>query len=276
MDWPLAITRNQDALKRIVAALFAMLATASRSPLSVGFADTSPRKRGEVKSAGVEPSAAALTSPHLWGEVSAKPTERGLRADASAFIFTLPRHLYAAIMLILRPAESAVRRLIVIAARGLVLKSRGERQTLPNFPAFASAGSARIPAFALLDSLKHFDLEDFDPNADPCISFASSYDPSFFAPSVERPDEPINAELLFSRLRALRAALNDLPRQARRLAKWRARRDLLLKARRPTRVTPFRPGLPPGWRQRSIHAVDDVLRECHGLAIYAVNGPDTG
>jgi hypothetical protein len=33
----------------------------------------------------------------------------------------LPRHLYRALLIILRPAESAVRRLIIIAARGLVL-----------------------------------------------------------------------------------------------------------------------------------------------------------
>ena len=73
MDWPLAILRNRDALRAIVAALFAL---------------------------------AGLTSPRR-GEVSrAQPvTERGL-----------PRHILAAILAILRPAESAVRRLILIAA----------------------------------------------------------------------------------------------------------------------------------------------------------------
>jgi hypothetical protein len=34
---------------------------------------------------------------------------------------TLPRHLYRAILLLLRPAESAVRRLIIAAARGIVV-----------------------------------------------------------------------------------------------------------------------------------------------------------
>ena len=34
----------------------------------------------------------------------------------------IPRSLNSAVLLILRPAESAVRRLIVIAARGLVVK----------------------------------------------------------------------------------------------------------------------------------------------------------
>ncbi len=83
MDWPLAITRNTEALRKIVAVMFAMLHGVDRggsplsvgsgsSPLSVGFADTSPQ-RGEVIAAQV-----GLTSPRLRGEVSAKPTERGL------------------------------------------------------------------------------------------------------------------------------------------------------------------------------------------------------
>ncbi|MGB8816678.1 MAG: hypothetical protein WCC66_02040, partial [Rhizobiaceae bacterium] len=76
-----------------------------------------------------------------------------------------------------------------------------------------------------------------------------------------------------------RSALGDLPRQARRLARFQARRDLARKSSapfKPMRLSIFRPGLPPGWRQRPIHEVDDVLRECHGLALHAVNGPDTG
>ncbi len=177
--------------------------------------------------------------------------------------------------MILRPAESALRRLIVIAARGLIVKPRTAQQLLPNFPSFAASNASRIPSFALLDPLKHFSLEDFNQNANPNTSFSSSWNPSDFAQSLSQPDEPINAAQLFSRMRALRAALSDIPKQARRLARWQARRDLALKAKRPTRISIFRPGLPPGWRQRSIHAVDDVLRECHGLALHAVNGPDT-
>ena len=139
MDWPLAITRNQDALKRIVAAMFAML-----------------RNSGDSFLAG---NAQKVTVP-----------------DLGTATFTLPRHLYAAILLILRPAESAVRRLILIAARGLVLNPRATGQILPNFPAFAATNSARIPSFTLLDPLKHFDFEEFNQNANPRISFSSSYD----------------------------------------------------------------------------------------------------
>jgi hypothetical protein len=66
LEWKLAIIRNRDQLKDIVAALF----------------------------------------------LAAK-----MRVGGS--LFTLPRSTFAAIMLVLRPAESAVRRLIVIAAHGL-------------------------------------------------------------------------------------------------------------------------------------------------------------
>ncbi len=220
MDWPLAIDRNREALKRIVAALFVM--------------------------------------------------------TGGAMATSLPRHIFAAILLVLRPAESAVRRLIVIAARRLSLKPRASRPLPAGLPAFPAAGALKTPAFALFDPLKIFSIDDFDNNALPHFSFHDGSDAEFHTPHLLRPEEPVDATLLFTRLRALRHALNDLPRQARRLARWQARRDLLLKAGRPTRITPFRPGLPPGWRQRSIHEIDDVLRECHGLALYAVNGPDTG
>ena len=41
------------------------------------------------------------------------------RMRVGGSLFTLRRDVFAAIMLVLRPAESAVRRLIVIAAHGL-------------------------------------------------------------------------------------------------------------------------------------------------------------
>ena len=68
-DWDLAIERNSEALKGIVAALFAML---------------------------------------------------GLEGEAT--VSRIPRSLHSAVLHVLRPAESAMRRLIIIAARGLVVK----------------------------------------------------------------------------------------------------------------------------------------------------------
>jgi hypothetical protein len=73
------------------------------------------------------------------------------------------------------------------------------------------------------------------------------------------------------RLEALKLALADLPRQARRLVRLQARREkvpsLCLKS-------PLRPGRPPGYRRKPNHDVDHVLAECHALARDAER-PDT-
>ncbi|MGB8817964.1 MAG: hypothetical protein WCC66_08610 [Rhizobiaceae bacterium] len=224
MDWDLAIDRNRDALRRIVAALFALAGLAGGGPVS-----------------------------------------------------TLPRHVYAAVMHVLRPAEAAVRRLIFIAARGLVLNPRVTRPVPAGLPAFSAAGAFRGPAFSLLDPLKHFTIDHFDHTAGaiPHNSFFRVYDEDFLAsPPALSPDEPVDAAPLILRLQSLRRALSDLPRQARRLARWRARRDFLLQRKgpfRPMRLSPIRPGPPPGRRARAIHEVDHVLRECHGLALDVMN-----
>jgi hypothetical protein len=81
----------------------------------------------------------------------------------------------------------------------------------------------------------------------------------------------VGAERLTRRLHALKLALEDLPRQARRLARWRVRRE---NAPSPKFKSPLRPGHPPGHRRKPVHQVDAVLAECHGLACYALM-PDT-
>ncbi len=250
MDWPLAIARNKDALKKIIAALFTLAGL------------TSTRNRGE--------------------EVPA--------ADRRGAV-SLPRHLIAAILLILRPAESAVRRLILILAlcrnsgtvcltpreNGASLASRLQKlsKLSPNLHA---------PAFVLFDTLKSFDPDEIW-NADPAaqIRFQSGFDTSLdpFSGFRVLPDsrEPVPASALIQRLAAISHALDTLPQQARRLLRWQARRDFLLQGKtpyKPVRITPFRPGLPPGWRQRPLHEIDHILRECHGLAMDVMNAPDTG
>ncbi len=188
--------------------------------------------------------------------------------------FTLPRHLYAAIMLILRPCESAIRRLIIIAARGLVLKSRASRPLPAGLASFAASNASHTPSFQLIDPLKQFDPDLWDQNIDPASMMHEvlSFDPALAHHQAQLAAKPVNATLLFNRLRAMRHALNDLPRQARRLARWRAQRDLLLAAKglyRPMRMSPFRPGPPPGYRRKDIHQVDAVLKDVHYFAIEA-------
>jgi hypothetical protein len=85
------------------------------------------------------------------------------------------------------------------------------------------------------------------------------------------PDGLVNAARLSRRLQALKLALDDLPRQARRLARWRVKRE---NAKSPKFKSPLRPGPPPGHRKRPIHPIDDILADCHWLAWDAMK-PDT-
>ncbi|MFN0192384.1 MAG: hypothetical protein ACKVP5_10485, partial [Aestuariivirga sp.] len=82
------------------------------------------------------------------------------------------------------------------------------------------------------------------------------------APASEN-DGRVNASRITRRLQALKSALDDLPRQARRMARWRQRRDSMSG---PVFKSPLRPGPPPGHRKRHIHPVDDILADCHWLA----------
>ena len=87
------------------------------------------------------------------------------------------------------------------------------------------------------------------------------------------PHDPINATRLALRLGALGRVLDDLPREARRFARWRNRaagaaaaaRDGKNAAGRFRRIWPLRPGRPPGGRH-STHTVHDVLRDLQHFA----------
>jgi hypothetical protein len=68
----------------------------------------------------------------------------------------IPKSLHSAVLQVLRPAESAVRRLIVIAARGLVVKVTPSRP-MPKRTIIGKGGSgSRLPAFKLYDTRKFF------------------------------------------------------------------------------------------------------------------------
>jgi hypothetical protein len=98
--------------------------------------------------------------------------------------------------------------------------------------------------------------------------------PGFTQPARLPPRSPegsVGAERLGLRLAALANALDDLPGQALRFARWRARRA----AGRIPRLGPLRPGRPPGSRRRPDHAVYEVLNVLHGLAFWVLEEPDT-
>jgi hypothetical protein len=112
-------------------------------------------------------------------------------------------------------------------------------------------------------------------------------------------DDPISAAKLTLRLDALASALDDLPGQAKRFARWKARNDAALardrQARDPAaaggkhgpvrfrRLSPLRRGPPPGGRlprfdpdaprRKNIREVDEVLAHANAMAHYALETP---
>jgi hypothetical protein len=219
---------------------------------------------------------------------------RMLRIEADDAPERLPRHLHQAALRILRPAESAARRLIIIATRGLAV------QPLPaarHKPANALARKAEVPnaagrsrvsrlSFRLYDPRKNFKerrrkgrrvtprIAIIDYDSDPLVSILFPRARPVREP-VPQPEEDgqINAAPLCRRLYALKSALEDVPRQARRLMRWQASRQRI-QTLRPVFATPLRPGYPPGHRRKPMHEVDHVLRECDSLAFHAMK-PDT-
>jgi hypothetical protein len=182
---------------------------------------------------------------------------------------TLPRYLYRNALLILRQAESAVRRLIVIAAHEIALrgfKLRKPRATTTNFLLLPERSEHKAPVFNLIEPLKDFSSKtaDFD-------IFGVPTKPNYA--STDRTPSP--AAHLGQRLLALKNALDSIPQQAKRLARWYVARDLALKQSQPHRLSPMRPGTPPASRRAKRSEMDKVLLECHLLAIYVRDRRDS-
>jgi hypothetical protein len=190
----------------------------------------------------------------------------------------LSRPLYRAVLRVLRPAEAAVRRLIIVAARDMVVKPSRVRPA-PAGLKISSKAKGRV-SFQLFDPRQRCDGDDHrygGPIAEPRIHFidVDPRSPLFRLPAPVAPapeqDSTVRAERLCRRLAAIKGALEDLPRQARRYARWRAKP---VDKRRPKLVSPLRPGTPPGLPNKPSHEVHAILRDCHWLAC-TVPQPDT-
>ena len=194
----------------------------------------------------------------------------------------IPQPLHRAVLRLLRPSESAVRRLIVIAARGLVVKLSPSRP-MPKAGPIGKGGGSRRPSFQLFDPRKNFAsprrraFARIAPRihifgSDPRVAALwAAPQPAAVLPPLPSADGLVNGRHLVRRLEALESALADLPRQARRLARWRMRQE---NVPNPSFKSPLRRGHPPGHRRRDVHEVDKLLSECHELACHALL-PDT-
>nr|WP_295468777.1 hypothetical protein [Mesorhizobium sp.] len=269
IDWDLVIERNVRLLGPIITTLCIMAGLAFSSPL-VG--EDGSARRGKA-------------------EALAGPGEGDLASP------TLPRRVHRAVYRLLRAAEAAVRRLIVVVGRDMVAAKPALPPLRPNrgplvthvpivvpglglalgtaaeTEASVEATAQRKLSFPLLDPLPDPDAPPFHirtsgvprisiPGWTPLFAIAPRHDPS--------PNDPIDAGYLRLRLEALSRALGDLPRQAMRLARWQARCTALRKTGRAGRLSPLRPGRAYGLHcpgsPRAEHAVDDVLRDLHYFA----------
>jgi hypothetical protein len=199
-----------------------------------------------------------------------------------ATIERISRPLHRQVMGILRKAESAVRRLIVAAARDIVLEPEEPRPPRPRAKTSDKSKDKaegevkekrkRRPLFNLFDQLKRFGRRfkkkrrGPEPHVHSIESFFQQKDAEIAAAQAKQQvvdDGMVNAAPLIRRLMACADALQDIPGHAMRLARWLARDK---EDRRPERWSPLRPGRPPGFRQKAKHVVDEILKECHWLA----------
>ena len=256
MDWNAAIETNREALRRVLAMLVAMVTS---GPLG-------GRKSPETGVSG-EPTPETVAG--------ARPT--------------VPRYLHRAVLALLRPAEAAARRLVIIVARDLVAPPSaprlGRRPVAPSGAGAAEPRRARPLCLPLFDPLPRWNRRHRPAAAGmPRISFPGFTQPS---PIPQPPNDfdRVSATRLALRLAALGRALDDLPRQATRFARWRDARDARRRrlesgtSRRIGRVSALRPGRPPGLKpaRRDVwaHEVHAVLDTVHGLAFWALEPADT-
>ena len=373
MDWNAAIEKNREALKRVLAGLVAMAAlpvlrACGDAAIAGGAAFTSPlcglrgrssdRASGSIVGREGRGDCEAIGDPGKIREASGggcvptttptrRPDDRRPPHKGEVELpATLPRHLHRAVLRLLRPAEAAARRLVIVAARGLAATPQARKGEIVPPPApprlrkpNAASPQARKTGISILrngpgtgnrtgilmpalpqaslsrTAPRTLALPLFDPlrlprhyvpltRSVPRISFPGFTALSPVSPRCPpSPRDPIDARRLALRLQALGRALDDLPRQARRFARWRNRRDAAGAQNKEScdavgtqnkkscdaagaqsrkrhrgpfrRVWPLRPGRPPGWCRNPKHEVHEILNVAHGLAIWALKSPDT-
>lgn len=286
MDWNAAIEHHRTALTRILAMLVAMAGLRNEQTAITG-------QQPEPVQAADGPADCPLP-------IADRPT--------------LPRHLHRAVLRLLRPAEAAARRLVIVVARGLVVTPQAPRRETPTPPPprFAwspspvnrgGTGAAAVcdpesslapqaPAFPLFDPLPRWRARRPVAGGVPRISVPGIAAP-FPVPAPPSPRDPLDATRLALRLAALARTLDDLPVAARRFALWQARIAAPApprnngdaagrQAKAPTRmrrIWPLRPGRPHGQRparsRAPAHPVHTVLDDVHGLALWVLEPADT-
>ena len=213
-----------------------------------------------------------------------------LKLEVGQSVETMPRMKRLTALFVLRPSESAYRRVLYIAmfVRGVVapmIKARAAstRRSGKKSEGEKTARTAPLP-FTLVDPRKQFNLFPDRPTyvkgPGPRVTDMWSDDPIFdrsdlyaYQERMNRPpptpEDEISAVRLCRRMNTLMAALSDFEGQVLRMAKLHARMEQKHQQTGKLPLRALRPGLPPGFRQRQKHEVDEILRETHQLALVA-------
>jgi hypothetical protein len=191
----------------------------------------------------------------------------------------ISRSLRNTILRVLRPAEAAVRRLIFIAAKDIEVKPSLSKPLPRDKKIPKSDGKKkRRPSFQLSDNRGVIEPQTRRKFAKrgPRISNFDDWTPGP-DPMPKRIPEPkdgkTSARRLIGRLLAIKDALENIPKQAKRLARWKARRWRQSEYRL-VHVVPLKAGRAPYLPDKPRNEVEEILSQCHWLA-WEVRTPDT-
>jgi hypothetical protein len=162
----------------------------------------------------------------------------GLLALLAAFagVQRLPRAVYHLVARDLFKAESAVRRLIVLAARGMRMPLLLHRP-MPAGLVIAGRQHRQRMMFQLYDTRVNYSFEEEVPAiTGPRIRTVDALSPrAQFLALFKRPPDHLASETETRRLRlrlaATEHALQNIAREARRLLRWKARRAAMQEAK---------------------------------------------
>jgi hypothetical protein len=175
-----------------------------------------------------------------------------LGLSETAAIGRIPRELHRAVLHILRPTEMALRLLIAAAARGLVLKPKASRPIPKGKIIEKGKGGASRPVFR---------LEDIHPRTTQSNTRTRSERSVRGTQPRQTPaDAEVNAARLTRRLQAMLNALQNLPREAKRFVRWKAKGEQV------SEENSIRSALSLKVSEKPTHEIDEVLEQCRGLA----------
>lgn len=253
MDWDVAIERNREALRRILAMLVAM----------AGLADgetTLPRRSHRAILALLRPVEAAA---------------RRLVIVIARDLVVPPRPRKV------KPGPDTV---FVRNGRGTgIVLPYGIRPSAVPPNLVPQRAAVRAVALPLLDPLPKWPGGRGRPaGCVPRILAPGGSEPRL-VPGRRRlsPDGRIDATRLGLRLQAVGRALDDLQREARRFARWRCRVAAMAQSResgaagKVRRLWPLRPGRPPGSCPGSTHQVHEILADLQYFAFRALERRDS-